>query len=209
MPRPPQGFRDMNPKPRQIWVVLYQGFTQSANRSTGFEKLWGKLSDFRCDIENRELRAWHSNPGELAERIWRLSYDDELSPCIIVAGYSYGGTTAINFCKALLKRGLIVDNLFLADPVWRPFSFLPSIRSICPWKKLYIPRNVQECYYTHQRQNKPCGHPVIAESKATTLHSTTVHDVTHQYMDDDKIFHRAVYNAVGSAVFTEKTRIMA
>jgi pimeloyl-ACP methyl ester carboxylesterase len=195
---------------RQIWVVLYQGFTQSASRSTGFEKLWERLGDLRCDLANRELRDWNSSPGPLAERIWRLSYDNEMPPKIIVAGYSYGGTTAVNFCRSLWKRGLVVDSLFLADPVWRPFSFLPSLRSLCPWKKLFVPRNVLSCYVTHQRANSPCGHQVIAENdKLTQITGPFLRSVTHEYMDDDKQFHRAVYNAAYSAVIAEKKRIMA
>jgi pimeloyl-ACP methyl ester carboxylesterase len=182
---------------RQTWIVLFSGFTQKNHQLSGMQRLWKKLDRFRAPGVRICLREWDARYERLAERITLLTQDDYHTPMIIVAGYSYGGETAIRFCDELGKRGLDVRQLILCDAVRRWLARVPTPTSLLPWWRLTVPRNVDQVDWFRQHRNQPRGHDVVAaDPEVTEVCGELVLDRIHEYCDDAPAFHQAVINAV-------------
>lgn len=111
----------------------------------------------------------------------------------MLAGYSWGGYTAIKLAQQLAKRGLRVRHIILSDAVYRHHYWLGQWRALVPWTKIVIPKNVQEVTWFYQRQNLPRGHNIVALNGKTIINpGISVHGITHKYMDDCDQFHEAV-----------------
>lgn len=82
---------------------------------------------------------------------------------VTVAGYSFGGTTAVNLCRELYEQGShTVDALCLCDAVKRrsryPWGWLSALNRAA---SLRLPPNVLLCDAFYQTQNWPRGHKVL------------------------------------------------
>lgn len=181
-----------------VWHICISGFLQDEGRPTGIVKLWNELhrrhASADCCVQHR---SWHDDMNALAELIWRLRPSaDEGGPAIGIYAYSWGGWTAVELCRQLLRRGLRVSTLVLSDPVYRGPRWCRWWRALCSTSTIVIPRNVDICWSYYQRVNLPCGHTLVAESKRTAMYAPHKLDVAHEYMDDAEAFHeRALHRA--------------
>ena len=188
-------------KPTQVWVVLFSGFTQRSDQLSGMQRLWKKLDVYRRPGVHVALREWDARYDRLAERISLLTQDDPAPPAIVVAGYSYGGETAIRFSEQLGRRGLPVHRLILCDAVRRWLSRIPTPSSLLPWWNFKIPANIHRVEWFRQNVNYPRGHFVKAiDESVTEVLPEVVLTRAHQYCDDAPEFHEAVIEAVEGLV---------
>lgn len=185
------------------WHICISGYTQHAGRMSGLMRLWLAICSEYCSKTSRvELREWNSDWSRLAESIWLVWQEQDISakpPRICIYAYSWGaGWGFTQLARELGKRGLTVDVAILCDPVYRHRYWLGQWRAFWPFSKIVVPRNVRRVTWFYQRQNLPCGHEVIAESKDTKINKGLPIYVQHQYMDDAPVFHaRALIAARG------------
>lgn len=169
------------------WIIIRSGFTQHAGDATnGCTDVFASLAARHGGNGNRiELQEWKACPKHTSHMIVRLSGDK--APAVTLCGYSWGagyGTMAI--ARELHKHGIGVPYMVLSDPVyhgvalWR--ALIPS--SLMRWIKIKIPPNVRHVYWCRQRENKPCGHDLVAESPYTKIHDPLWVDKPHAEMDN-------------------------
>ena len=182
---------------QQVWVVLIGGFTQRDYRENGLQRLWMKLNRVAVPMTHVALREWTVNTSRLAQRIWLVSRYDESPPIIIVVGYSYGGQTAVNFCRDLARRGLMVESLVLCDAVFRWLRVLPTLSSLFSFWRIRVPRNVRMVRWFYQRMSIPFGHRVVRDDPEQTAFWNNEFfgkelEAGHVYVDDNLEFHTHV-----------------
>lgn len=183
--------------PIATWIVCLTGFLQDEGRVTGLSRLWRELHREHAGPDTVVVqRAWSDCVWTLAELIWRTRPDDR-PPRVGIAGYSWGGMTALHLCEELNRRSIPVERLYLVDAVYRHGYWLGQWRAFVPWRRLYVPRNVAYCRPFAQRENLPRGHDVVAvDPAATDLRPVGWLNCVHQYADD----HPAVYHSVMDGV---------
>lgn len=170
------------------WHIPIMGFTQRITRPTGFDKVWQGL---RESVDPGAVvltpQCWRMNWKAIAAFLERNSPEPEKA-WINIYAYSWGcGHGFKDLTRQLQKRGMVVRNAVLCDPVyhswWRPWRALamsPAIR---------IPRNVREVHWLRQYNNRPAGTDLIAEDRHTIIHDAVViEDREHEYMDDSPEF---------------------
>lgn len=183
--------------PIRKWVITISGFLQSLGVANGNTALWSRLharfAGGGCCV--MPLR-WSDDMRDVAEMIWRLRPNEGTPLEIVIAGYSWGGMSAINLCELLERRGLPVRRLVLCDAVYRHNYALGNWRAFWPYMALLVPPNVRGVDVFRQRQNYPRGHNVIAvDSRVTSIIEQDELHVIHQYADDSPEFHEAVLAA--------------
>lgn len=196
----------------RTWVFLWRGFRQSDRRSSGMERLWHRLDKFRQPGLSIQLQDWDDSTDAKAEqvyRIWQYDISDDSEsvepPTIINVGYSYGGTTANNFNRQLMRRGLEVYAFVACDAVYRPYRQFPSALSLYKNHKIKVPPNVGSVYTFHQRTHGsvlgfwkyPSGHDVVADNdEATNVYTPVEINAGHNYIDDNPKFQQCVERIV-------------
>ncbi len=173
------------------WVICFTGALQHEGNDVGVVRLWNELrtkhsSPDTCIL----LYSWDHSVDHLAELMWRLVQLDSLHANILVVGYSWGGMTAVNLCRALDRRGdLMVRDLVLCDAVYRHRYRFGYWRSLASWFTIKIPSNVCRVRWFRQYENRPRGHNLKAKSIATDIQNPVTLNVKHNMMDDQPRFH--------------------
>lgn len=178
------------PQPINRWIICFTGWHQEG-RLSGLEKIEDAIHR-QCNGDDTRvlLKSWKDSPADLASRIWNRCPEGH-QPAIVVIGYSYGGYTAVLLARELDKRGLKVEMMLLIDPVWRPFTWIPSVLSMLGWWTIDVPSNVRSLHAWHQNVDLPSGHTLIVDHK--TLCSEDTLNVSHQHIDDAPVvFNRAM-----------------
>lgn len=212
----------MNPLPPiNLCVTIFSGFLErlgSPNSGfVGLEHAVHQACCGRCDVRVR-LHPWKVDVADVAEAAWR--FRPENRPQVhLVAGYSYGGQAAVNFCGELLARGgSVVKELWLCDPV-RRWKYLPGVAAGLGIGSLVIPRNVESVTWFRQRNPRwalgrgvgcifdPAGHDVEAESPLnTTIRPPIERDAGHRYIDNDQAFRVGFVGMVASHLASMEAR---
>ena len=153
------------------WHILIGGFHQRFNADNGLAatrsdllRLYGRGPD----LSDVVYLPWYMSADDYAGYIYRNgNFRSPDPPGIQIAGYSYGGQTAINLCRALQDLGVVVQRLCLIDPVRRrsrmPWGWLAAVNR---WAVLEVPGNVRKLDWFFQSQSWPRSHNV--EKHATT-----------------------------------------
>lgn len=194
----------------KVYIILCKGFAQTANRTSGFDKV--RISIPHTDSPNVEIITleWDDDFIALAARIAGALRGAPAA--FVVAGYSFGGFLANKFCEEMQKYTMIdgcayqIDNLILADPVarfWvrlprRARKFLePALRYAMIWWSLYpklkirVPSNVEELDVFRQLGTIPKGH-FVEHSPETKLLINQILDVHHTDIDDSRAVREAI-----------------
>jgi hypothetical protein len=170
------------------WHIPISGFTQGIDRANGFDKLWLKLRDKAGEnVSVVTPQRWSADFDSLADFIDRMSPDGK-TPEINIYAYSWGcGRGFIQLSEELGKRGLIVLNAVLCDPVfysrWRPWRAMVASPAIT------IPKNVNQVYWFYQRQNRPCATELRPLASTTAIAPGVELRREHAWMDDAPQFH--------------------
>jgi pimeloyl-ACP methyl ester carboxylesterase len=173
-------------------LILISGFRQNKGIPNGFTRLWREARGHSSARSVVEFHTWDTDVKDLAEFIWGQSGSD---PDIVIAGYSWGGSTSVNLARALKKRGLRVRHMILADPVYRNWWRLWASMFRGGLLSIQIPNSVSEVSWFRQRENRPQGHNLVAESPITIINDPVIKEVEHAYMDDQDDFHQLVLAA--------------
>lgn len=174
------------------WLIVISGFMQNRGKPTGMTRLWLDLGDLQDAHTKVLLLNWSDDVSEYAEMIWSIAQNGgRREPIIRVFAYSWGSSTAMDFARALQRRGMKIDAMVLSDPVFRHWWILRRWTSLLSWMTLKVPANVGKVHWYRQRNNRPCGHDLVAENAlATTIYPAKVLEgIEHQYMDDAWLFH--------------------
>ena len=184
------------------WAIVFAGFQQSTGRPSGSFKLWQRVhAAAGGKMFRSEFRAWNDDVDELANLIFHAS-GDHLAPTINVAGYSWGGMTAANFCRRLAERGIEVDRVVLCDPVYRHRYWFGNWRALVPGSTIRIPPNVRRVDVFRQSVNLPAGHNVVADCPNTYVAEAIELNRRHEWMDDAAIFHETFVGAVRGGIWS-------
>jgi pimeloyl-ACP methyl ester carboxylesterase len=114
---------------------------------------------------------------------------------LILVGYSYGGTTALDLANKLKRRGVTVDMLVTIDPATlgsNPTDMIPSAAS-----SPFVPNNVKFAinYFETRSDRSPAatalgidlgisGFPLIPEGTPTVVYNIFDQTTQHQDMDE-------------------------
>lgn len=179
------------------FLVLVSGFTQNDGKPTGMLNLFQRLTEFRSPTTSVELLPWYADFNQKAENIL-LCASTETRPKIMTVGYSYGGGWGLTqLHKQLKKRGLVVGHAIYCDAVYRSGNWLTAWRSLVPYPFVRVADNVRHVSWLRQKQGKPMGHDLYAESpQKTYIEKPICLNCEHVYMDDAQTFHNLAYNTV-------------
>lgn len=140
-----------------------------------------------------ELYSWDDDMGDKAEKIFRFRPDRSADLDIRIAGYSWGGYSAVALSRQLQQRGLPVAQLILSDPVYRHGYWLGQWRALCPGSKIRLPPNVLQAAYFVQAQSMPKGHKLLPNKVSKTeMWGPVLLKRDHRYMDDAPEWHDMV-----------------
>lgn len=169
-------------------IVVISGATQGTGRVTGCQRLYStlreELASTTCDVR---LYGWRLDVDDLADEIVALAEGEP--PRIDIAGYSWGGMTAVNLCRSLDGRGLPVHGLVLCDAVYRSQWFGLYWRSMSPWPTIWIPGNISNVVAYYQRENRPSGH-ALRWDDGTRVSDRYQLGAKHEHMDDQPRWHK-------------------
>lgn len=170
-------------QPIKNWHVVISGFLQDEGEPTGMVRIWRELHAQHSDSETVVLlRSWNDNWSDLAELIRRTQNG---SPAVKIYAYSWGaGYGAMELARELAKRGITVRFMVLSDPVYHSPLLLARWMAMLSDGRIMVPYKVVEVYWFRQKENRPHGHDLIAESTGTMIHPAIWLTSTHQYMDD-------------------------
>lgn len=156
----------MNNHPTRLLIGI-SGFLETEKRPSGIEDiLWEVFAHVEGVVCCRFL--WNDSRVTMRRQINRIvELWPDIKPSIL--GYSYGGTTACGLADDLRPDQITIENLFLIDPVWRPFKKLPSCFSIMGVGTLWAEPNVDRVYVWRQRQSVVRGCKVKRRDVRTTL----------------------------------------
>jgi hypothetical protein len=169
------------------------GFTQRSSRWHGSLKLNEQLvSELPLGTDTRAwFHRWCDDFDKVAEHIWVLSERYSTSARVCIYAYSWGaGWGAMQFAKALKKRGIPVSVMVLSDPVYRhPRITLRWLALMRSWVAIKVPSNVREVYHFYQREDTPQGHALSPENGHTIIHPGIKLVRVHTKMDDAPEWH--------------------
>jgi pimeloyl-ACP methyl ester carboxylesterase len=188
------------------WFGFVTGFQQREGGATPFEKLHRRVQKHAGGPNTVVvIRSWRDSAKDFAQRIhnWRNGH----APRIVLAGFSYGGYSAVEICRELQKFHIAVDHLFLIDPVARWLYRWPSIFSMLNILPITIPANVRRATVWRQTRNRPRGANVRVESKPGEYQDNVnrgthlVIDpafkfVTHENMDDQWDVNQRIFDCM-------------
>lgn len=196
---------------------------------SGFTQRWGRAGNGLHDVCDQVYRRyaapdtlvmyfpWYINPADIAARIAELNeaclaaYGVPLQ--IQIVGYSFGGQTAANICRALSEipdtPAVTVDRLCLCDAVAR-CGRLGWLRAANPFSKIVLPANVDRVSAFIQRHSRlqlraplffPAGHRLFIERPVWIDEEIAIDqqpiepcelDAQHTDVDNAEEFHTAV-----------------
>lgn len=187
------------------WDLIVDGFTRREGMVDGSNHLWFKANVNSSPAHVVEFRSWKFRYADFATQISRFLPDDK-HPVINLAGYSYGGYSVVKVARELDRRGIPVQCLILCDAVYRHWYAAGQWRSMVPWSKIVIPKNVREVFWFRQQHPRfalyrdqefcgydrfaqPAGHEVVAPGTETRLHKAVILDREHTFMDAAPEYH--------------------
>jgi len=184
------------------YIILVSGFTQHRGHFHGILKLREDLlAAQKQNGENHRVwyYTWNEDMRRVASELNSVATYHGHKPRVMLVGYSYGGWGSLRLAKALDRRGIPVEHHVLSDPVGRPIYWptpLPAPSSLLgrrfAWP-LMVPGNVRDCWHYHQIENRPQGHRLKAvDPTRTTIHRSKRLHISHNQMDDSKVFHKKV-----------------
>lgn len=181
------------------WHIVLSGFLQRAGDVNGCVKIFLELHHLiQSPTARVELRPWRCDVSDLAEMISKLQPSDA-PPRVCIYGYSWGGQTAADLARELLRRGLFVDQMVLCDAVYRHSYTLGQWRAFAPWSRIRISRNVRYVTWFRQDRCHPKGHRVIADNPVLTkVKNVQVLQYDHMWMDDSAEFRHACLEAAAN-----------
>lgn len=163
-------------------LVGISGFGETERHPSGIEEiLWRVFSDLEGVIAARF--TWRDSLVTMVRWIERITAKWP-SIQVSVLGYSYGGTTAVRLVEAL--RSTPITNLFLIDPVWRPWNHLPSFVSIGGVGTLWVESSVAHVFVWRQTKTWIRGCQVVCKSEKTKLYEDTL-NYTHRQIDNSQL----------------------
>lgn len=186
---------------------FFGGFTQRLCRAgNGVYSLYEHV--YRSCASPATLVAyhpWYLRASILAECLVRLNEEcfaaTEQPLRIAVAGYSFGGGTAVQLAQALVGSGVRIDRMTLCDAVGRRFGRLGWLRAANPWTTLYVPATVRRLTWLRQRNPRwqlrppffwPAGHDVVA-AQGVQVEGPVELEVDHLQADNAPAFANRVY----------------
>ena len=184
------------------WHFVFAGYLQHEGQPNGMVRLWWELHRRHAGCDTAVLFERYDAPVDLlAEMVWRLRANG--GPTICIYGYSWGGAAAVNFARALDRRGIRVASMVLSDPVYRHWHLLGRWRALFPWSRIArirVPANVAAMHSFWQRRNWPRACQLVADDPSRTkIHRPKLATVEHGYMDDLRAFHDASLNLARQA----------
>lgn len=163
-----------------------------------------------CPGMRSQLYPWDVDADDVAESRWRYRPSGGFQSHLVV-GYSWGGQTAVNFCRALLRRGeVVIVGLYLCDPVrrWRLPRGIRAIPSLLGVGSLVVPDEVEYVFGVRQRAPRwsvtrcwyngladlyvPAGHDVVWRGCSIGMRTASA---GHSYIDNDSLFREEVIKA--------------
>lgn len=175
-------------RPVEHFHFLFSGFLQRwSDHGNGFGLCYRAL---RARYPRAEViwLPWYVDPSDLAKLVLNHStmlLNGERSR-VTVAGYSFGGTTAVRLCEELYLQGNHeVEALCLVDAVKR--------RSRFPWgwwsafnrtASFHLPPNVKRCVSYYQQKNWPRGHCVYPSDRVPKQLTRIKLPLVHTVMDN-------------------------
>ena len=173
------------------WLICFNGYGQGNRMTSGLGKVV-RLSRSECRNPKTRisLLTWNRDVDELVKEVVNqsLSY-----PNICVSGFSYGASTAVKFCEALLPYNYFKVNAYLIAPVWRTKDKWMSPWSLLDRWHIHTPNNIRNLVSWSQQTGVIKSHKVIAD-KATSYDSRSL-NVRH--ITADRQFD--VYNTIMEA----------
>ena len=176
-------------QPIRKFIIVIPGFMQSRGTPNGMVALWRKLHHAYAGPDTVvSLHLWNSNWRDVAEWIWRLR-PNKGQLDIVIAGYSWGGYSAVLLARQLKKRGIQVRSMILSDPVYRHWYWLGQWRAFWPQSRIRLPSKVGCVAVFRQETNLPSGHFFTDETNKIPVTTFLIDGVVHQFMDDLPQFH--------------------
>jgi len=184
------------------WHICIQGFLQKSSGNNGIARLSFRLIEMLSPHpEHRvELLTFDSDCDNMAETIFRYSYLNGVVPTINIYGYSWGGMATARLCQLFRERGLPVNSVVLADPVYRHWYWLGQWRAFIPWIPIKIVNVKNPVWWSRQFENYPRAHNVIAGDGSTKVLEPVVLTATHANMDDQGAFLRQCEDAARATI---------
>ena len=172
--------------PTSHWVIVIGGFQQRRETLNGTKSLYLKLRRFASPSIKVVWLSWNDPLVQVAEQIWQDSLG-QVSPKVHISAFSWGcGRGAVRLARALDRRGILVQEAVLCDPVNR-----------WPWKRsIRIPENVESVWYLVQRKTWPQGAVELRHGPETTIYSPIPLPTGHIWSDDAQVFHETAIDSV-------------
>ncbi len=186
------------------WIIPISGYTQGRKQRTGLSDLWLELhKKFAASkVCVFPVLPWDHDWTTLARFMdVQSERDNGTQPKVCVIGYSWGGGWgAQRLAEQLRVCGMVVNQMVLADPVYRSARLLGRWRSLLigGWlaPTIKVPSNVLYVKSTRQRINWPRAHDLKPDSPGTRMELPIEdYDRVHNQMDESPIFREIVFNA--------------
>lgn len=164
--------------------ILIGGFAQSrATVDNGIDQLEQLVHEEHGSSTTRSVYLpWSSDVKEVAR--WMHKHSNDF-PRIQLAGYSFGGQTAVDLATELSEYVLAVESLTLVDAVCRrarhPLGWLSAVN---PFARIRVPENVERLAVFRQAQSWPRGHQVVID-RSTTLIANRLIETSHSMIDSE------------------------
>jgi len=181
-------------KPRKLLCGV-TGFGSTEMRETGLETLLWKI--LMLDEGVMVVRFnWNDSQRMMVRWIERAA---ETWPGLQVSmiGHSYGCSTLASVIDAM--PGIGIDNVFLIDPVWRPYKRLPSFASLWGRGTITISHRAAKVWHWYQTKGLIRGcHVVCSKTSAMKAH-VELHG-PHATLDSHSAVHAATIKEILSDV---------
>jgi len=179
-------------EPKKLLVGI-TGFGSTERRESGLENLLWKITmegdgamvaRFNWNDSQRMIVRWI----ERAAGTW---------PGVQVSmiGHSYGCSTLASVIDAM--PGIGIDNVFLIDPVWRPYKRLPSFASLWGRGTITISHRAAKIWHWYQTKGWIRGCTVV-RSKTSALKAYVELHRTHATLDSHPVIHSATLKEIQS-----------
>jgi len=208
----------MTEHPINLAITIFSGFTQGSGDivNVGMVRLEDAAEAYcegRPAVRVRRY-TWDADVRDMVNNLWghRPNGGDNRKQHHLIAGYSYGGQTAVDMCWELSSRNDVrVVALALCDPV-RRCKWMPGVLGGLGLGKFHIPPVVERVWGYRQKHPRwslrrgvdvfqPAGHDVVAvDPHKTKIEPPVIVQEIHQYIDNDASFRERFLKSVEQAV---------
>ena len=173
-------------------VIVITGFGDRERYESGLEELMWKIKDRSSDIAVARFN-WNDDTETINRWVgkFKMRWPDIN---LYIIGYSYGGASAVALTKIVKYT---IDNLFLIDPVWRPYYYWPSFLSLFGRGTLTIPTNVKESWHWYQTRTwiRSCTVKIIGVGN-TIYHGPILLNKKHAQIDSHPGIHNLILKEI-------------